>query len=223
MEYILVFGVAKLYRMEGCVRKSHKRMGWQATGRRVSTDEDIVNLASNFVSIGEQDTVNRWSASERQHLYVLRPGNAKLYSECMGGVGKLNLPITLYRINAKTKKWPVRIISHFFDLVLANAWIEYRDIHRIYETPKKDLISRKCIRVLDKGCIAKKVSVSCHPQNDAETLKLHKKKKKTNLPSVWPVHDVRYDKHEHFPEHVHDLGRMCKLEGCSGRSVKCTK
>ena len=39
----------------------------------------------------------------------------------MGGVGKLNLPITLYRINAKTKKWPVRIISHFFDLVLANA------------------------------------------------------------------------------------------------------
>lgn len=77
MEYILVFGVAKLYRMEGCVRKSHKRMGWQATGRRVSTDEDIVNLASNFVSIGEQDTVNRWSASERQHLYVLRPGNAK--------------------------------------------------------------------------------------------------------------------------------------------------
>lgn len=57
MEYILVFGVAKLYRMEGCVRKSHKRMGWQATGRRVSKDEDIVNLASNFVSIGEQDTL----------------------------------------------------------------------------------------------------------------------------------------------------------------------
>lgn len=77
MEYILVFGVAKLYRMEGCVRKSHERMSWQATGRRVSKDEDIVNLASNFVSIGEQDTVNRWSASERQHLYALRPGNAK--------------------------------------------------------------------------------------------------------------------------------------------------
>ena len=26
MEYILVFGVAKVYRMEGCGRKSHK--GW---------------------------------------------------------------------------------------------------------------------------------------------------------------------------------------------------
>ena len=48
----------------------------------------------------------------------------------MGGVGKLNLPITLYRINAKTKKWPVRIISHFFDLVLANAQNIYRDIPR---------------------------------------------------------------------------------------------
>ena len=55
----------------------------------------------------------------------------------MSGVGKLDFPISLYRINAKTKKWPVRIISHFFHFALANACIECRDIHRTYETPKK--------------------------------------------------------------------------------------
>ena len=42
----------------------------------------------------------------------------------MSGVGKLDFPISLYRINAKTKKWPVRIISHFFHFALANACIE---------------------------------------------------------------------------------------------------
>lgn len=29
---------------------------------------------------------------------------------------------------------------HFFDFTLANAWIEYRDIHRICRTPIVDLI-----------------------------------------------------------------------------------
>ena len=45
-----------------------------------------------------------WSPNEKQHLNLSRPEVVKIYYEYMGGVDKLDFLISLYRINAKTKK-----------------------------------------------------------------------------------------------------------------------
>ena len=82
---IITLGLAKLSRMESCVLKNEKELrkeGQVETDSRFSSDGDItvvrwllngiVNLASSFVSVGESDTVHRFSASEKQHLNVSR-------------------------------------------------------------------------------------------------------------------------------------------------------
>ena len=67
---------------------------------------------------------------------VDRPKCVQVYNDYMGGVDKLDFLISLYRIQAKTRKWPVRLIFHFIDLALANARLEYRDIEREHGTKK---------------------------------------------------------------------------------------
>ena len=72
--------------MEVCVWKNEKELrkeGRVATDSRFARDGDltvirllvdgIVNFTSGFVSFGEQNIVNRWSASEKQHLNVSMP------------------------------------------------------------------------------------------------------------------------------------------------------
>ncbi len=100
-------------------------------------DNGIVQLASTFVGIGVCDTVKRWSESTKSHLEVERPEIVKIYNEFMGGVGKLDFLIALYRIHAKTKKWPVGMMLHFVDLSLANSWPEYREAHGKVGTPQR--------------------------------------------------------------------------------------
>lgn len=158
---ILSLGVIKANRMQGCIMKSKnelKKEGRGAMDSRTSKEGDltvvrwcdngIVQLASSFVSIGTCDKVRRWSQAEKVHLEVNRPEIVKIYNEFMGGVDKLDFLIALYRIHAKTKKWPVRIIFHFMDLALANSWLEYREAQqRIGTSPRKiyDLLQFRSI------------------------------------------------------------------------------
>ena len=55
----------------------------------------------------------------------------------MGGVDKLDHLIALYRIKTRTKKWTVKLIFHFVDFVLVNAWLEYRRDAELYDPSSK--------------------------------------------------------------------------------------
>ena len=105
-------------------------------------DNGAVTLASSFLGIDEKDQVKRWSASARDHVMVDRSNSkcVQVYNDHMGGVDKLDFLISLYRIQAKTRKWPVRLIFHFIELALANAWLEYRDTEREHGTPKSRVL-----------------------------------------------------------------------------------
>ena len=238
---ILALGVVKSNRMDGCVLKTEKELrkdGRGANDCRVSREGDIsvvrwldngvVNLSSSFVGVGDQDHVRRWSASEKKHMEVARPEAVKMYNDYMGGVDKLDFLISLYRIDAKTKKWPVRVIFHFIDFALVNSWLEYRDTHRSCGTSKNDILDllgfRECVaETLIKANLTVKHSSVGRPRRNVLD-ENEPPRKKPSLPAVRPVYDVRYDKYEHFPEHIDGLGQLCKLEGCSGRSrIKCTK
>ncbi len=89
-------------------------------------DNRSVVLASNFVGVGDEDEVQRWNQKEKQYVKVKRPEVVKKYNKAMGGVDKLDQLISLYRIDIRSRKWPLRMISHAFDVAVVNSWLEYR-------------------------------------------------------------------------------------------------
>ena len=44
----------------------------------------------------------------------------------MGGVGKSDFLIALYRTFIRSRKWTLRVIFHYFNLAVFNAWLEYQ-------------------------------------------------------------------------------------------------
>lgn len=235
---ILSLGVARSNRMEGCELKSKNKLekeGGRGTSDSRTTregditvvrwlDNGLVNLASSFVGVGNTDTVERWSASNKQKIQVPRPEAVKMYNDYMGGVDKLDFLIALYRVNAKTKKWPVRLIFHFLDFALANSWLQYRDDQRILNVPSKKIPDLLHFRQIVAETLIKAEFPKRNPGRPSLDNSDEPQQKKVSLPATRPVHDVRYDKFEHFPVHIKGLGKLCKLENCKGRSrIYCKK
>ena len=48
--------------------------------------------------------------------------------------------VSLYRMKARTNKWPVRVVIHFLDCAVSNAWILNREAAKECGTPKKDIL-----------------------------------------------------------------------------------
>ena len=237
---ILSLGVIKGNRMQGCIMKSKSELKKEGRGAMDSQtskegdliivrwcDNGIVQLASNLVGIGTCDKVKRWSQAEKTHIQVDRPEIVKIYNESKGGVDKLDFLIALYRIHAKTKKWPVRVMLHFVDFALANSWLEYREQQQLIGTsPRKiyDLLQYR-------GAVAEaliKAEPDRRPGRPRHSvlpaLEEGVPPKKRSASAAKPIEEVRFDSVGHWPEHLDGLGQRCKMEGCAGRSrIKCTK
>ncbi|XP_056116469.1 piggyBac transposable element-derived protein 3-like [Rhinichthys klamathensis goyatoka] len=132
-------GTARLCRFANPPLKTDKEMSKKTRGNHDEVrsrdgkvvlvkwfDNRSVVLASNFVGVGDEDEVERWDKKERQFEKVKRPEVVKKYNGGMGGVDKLDQLISLYRIDIKSRKWPLRMITHAFDVAVVNSWLEYR-------------------------------------------------------------------------------------------------
>ena len=53
------------------------------------------------------DSVSRWSKKEHKTVEVRRPDAIKQYNASMGGVDLVDRMVSIYRISARTCKWPV--------------------------------------------------------------------------------------------------------------------
>ncbi|CAH1978832.1 unnamed protein product, partial [Acanthoscelides obtectus] len=97
-------------------------------------DLKSVLLASTRLGIQPSDECKRWSKKDSKYIQVARPYIVAKYNDCMGGIDLIDRMISYYRIQARSKKWTVRVIFHFFDLALANSWIFYRRDKKIFQT-----------------------------------------------------------------------------------------
>ena len=89
-------------------------------------DNKPVYVVSTAHSTVPLDSISRWSKKEHKIVEACRPDAVKQYNASMGGVDLVNRMVSNYRISARTCKWPVRVILHFLDCALTNAWILYK-------------------------------------------------------------------------------------------------
>ena len=238
---ILSIGTLRSNRMCNCSLLTEKKMKSGPRGGidfKVSAEKDIcvsrwldngvVTLASTFAGVEAIDQVRRWSEFAEERNTIDRTHSIGVNNNYMGGVDKIDYLISLHRIKAKTRKWPVRMFFHFLDLAVANSWMEYRDFELEHGIPKSnisDLLAfrNEVGRALTTGTVpARSATRPRSEPNSIGSFASPPQKKAKKI--IMPVHDVRYDFFGHWPECIDGLGQNCKLEGCEGRSrVKCVK
>ena len=102
-------------------------------------DNGVVTLASTFADVEQIDEVRRWSKSAKEHIMVDPPHFIGVYNHYMGGTDKIDYIISLNRITAKTRKWPVRMFFHFLDLAVVSSSSDYRSFELDYGTLKSNI------------------------------------------------------------------------------------
>lgn len=229
--------------MMGCLLKTEKeleKLGRSVTDSKVSSkgdicvvrwlDNSVVTLGSTLSGVEPRDQVKHWSESAKNHIYVNRPHAVKVYNDDMGGMDKIDFLISLYcRIQAKTRKWPVRMIFHFLDFAVTNSWLEYHDFELEHGTPKSQVVDLLGFRdEVSHALIQCQLIQNCRSvgrprlsnENDAGEVEPLKRAR----PAVQPVEDVCYDLVAHWPESVDGESQRCKLEKCQGHGrVRCMK
>ncbi|KAE9522589.1 hypothetical protein AGLY_017011 [Aphis glycines] len=95
------------------------------------TTFEIRSDVKNLFSIG----LVKWY--DNKAVTLERPEIVKLYNSSMGGVDKSDQLISFYRTFIKSKKWTLRLITHAFDLVASNSWLQYKKEATELSVPKK--------------------------------------------------------------------------------------
>lgn len=185
-------------------------------------DNKCVALASNFVGIGKTDKAERYDKAKNCKISIERPEIVQNYNLNMGGVDLMNQMVAYYRIFVRSKKWTLRVISHFIDFAIVNSWIEYKmDCERsqILKKERMDLLAfrMKLADQLVRTPTTARRSTRLAPDDQADSKKtVRDKEYRTDK-------RVRYDDQGHYPEYSKTRLR-CKLETCNLKSqMVCRK
>ena len=84
-------------------------------------DNKLVSVGSTYNSCEPVSPVRSWSKSDRAFISLDKPNTIDIYNKFMGGVDKADM-ISFYRNKIRGKKWYRRIIFHFIDVCVTNAW-----------------------------------------------------------------------------------------------------
>lgn len=212
-------------RTRGCpllCKKDIKKRGRGAFDFRRARDENIiicewydnriVLVASNIHGVEPTHFVRRYDRKAKEYVDVKCPAMIKSYNANMGGVDKCDMLLSLYRNEEKSTKSYKRIVFHFLDLCVVNAWILYRVASEEREIPLADFkldVARGLIlqRVADTEYVAPVHSGKIHSAKGVNR-------------------DARFDLVDHFPIRKRSLknGQRCKYPNCMRKSLSmCRK
>lgn len=110
-------------------------------------DNKCVALASNYIGIGKSDKAYRFDKLEKQKISIDRPQIDREYNTYMGGVDLMNQFISYYRTFIRSKKWALRMISHFVDFAVVQCWIENKNECQKLELPKRQVMDLLAFRM----------------------------------------------------------------------------
>lgn len=191
-------------------------------------DNNIVNCLSTLHGCLPVDSVKRWSTKEKKHILIKRPNVIKVYNEYMGGVDLIDMLISLYRINIRSKKYYIKIVCHLIDLALVNAWLLYKRHCLQLKIPKKNVMSLLDFRVdvatsllqsVSPPAIIKRGRPSLQSKPD-DHISTTTAAPRNTTPA--PSSNTRFDKYNHWP--ITTSKGRCRNEQCNGYSrISCFK
>lgn len=152
-----------------------------------------------------------------------------MYNESMGGVDLLDQLIGYYRIFIKSRKWPLRITTHFLDFACSASWLEYKSDAIKNGVPKHKIKSllkfRFCVANSLMSNQTNALNKRGRPRNVEISEMVQAPSPKRNRLEVRPYVDFRYDCQDHWPTFdARKESTRCKLEMCTKKThVMCTK
>lgn len=180
-------------------------------------DKRSVVMASNFLSVGEDDYVKRWDAVQKRKVDIPRPEVIKEYNFSMGGVDLFNRLISFYRIDVRSRKWTLKMIFHCVDMVVVNSWLEYKRDCEALHISKKHVMDLLAFRLnLANALISAGKTVTSRkrgrPSVDSED---ENQRVARGRNESRPISDVKYDTVDHLPKHDDKAEpTRCKHLGC---------
>lgn len=135
-----------------------------------------------------------------------------------GGVDLIDMLVSFYRINNRSKKYYMKIIFHLIDLSIVNGWLLYRRDCSQFKLQKREIMSLLQFRVKMAEALLKPVVPKCSIQRGRPSLRLQSKE---NTPSKHPraapiqppSASTRLDGFNHWPMAT-SKGR-CRYHGCN--------
>lgn len=99
-------------------------------------------LLTNFATVEPQNTVNRW--------------DSKRYSKYMGVIDLLDSLLALYRISQRSKKWYHKLLWHFLEMLLIQAWFLYIRDFDLTDVPIKTKLPLLMFKLEVANCLLQK-------------------------------------------------------------------
>ncbi|XP_070390691.1 piggyBac transposable element-derived protein 3-like [Dermacentor albipictus] len=234
---ILASGTIRANRLLKCCLKSEKELKKEGRGsmdEKVSTkgdiaivrwqDNGVVNMASTQIGIGNVGKVKRWSEATKQHIEIDCPEVIFKYNLYMGGVDKLDFLMSLYPLTARTRKWPVRAMSHFLSFALCNSWIEY-----LRDASAENLAQKSTLDMMAFQTDIANSLIACSrappKKRGRPSTEYPEPVAKKARPHLLPTVTIRYDGYNHWPEYVSTPNsQRCRREGCKAKCrIRCQK
>lgn len=186
-------------------------------------DNKPVIMLSTAHAACETDVCSRWCKKDKQYKQVVRPKVVKQYNSKMGGVDMADRLIAVCPARSRTKKWPLRFISHMIDLAISNSWLMYKRTEIEKGVPVKKIQQLRHYKMQFSEQILEKYQRDelNEVENDCEERPV---KRPVGRPGIVPIPSKMRRLHGniHLPENL-DKQQRCRLSGCDKRSLyKCS-
>ena len=238
---IACVGTVRSNRLPGCSLPSDKVMRRQGRGThclQTATIDGVelratkwfdnrgVVLLSTFAAVEPTKVIERFDRKQKRMVNVECPNVVQVYNQHMGGVDLLDALLVLYRIPVRSKKWYHRLLFHFIDLLLVQAWLMYRRDADAQGLPRKQQLPLLRFKLDVAECLAcagKSEHLVKRGRPSLDVASAHKAKKAHGPVAPIPPTAIRTDNTGHLPTFAAKKGR-CKLPGCKGiPKVMCGK
>jgi hypothetical protein len=194
-------------------------------------DNSCVNLVSDYAGIKPVDTVQRWSAKDKQRVDTPRPHIVAEYNKHMGGVDLCDMLLALYRLEHKELKYYMRIFHYCLGVAMVNAWLLYKRDFALLparQTDNERAISLREFLVSVSEALRFAQKDVCTPRGRmvprrSGKIPLCVKRKRSSKQTHSVSTELRFDSVGHWPEKIIGREQRCKLCATGRTRVRCTK